>query len=481
MKSIFRYLLFMFFAAALTGCLSDYKSKPVCRVENDRIIFRLDKRWSEQQKREIIGQYELDSNLVARAYLSNGEELIDSILWEYKSLNTFFAELSKPLDNLSGDFLQRNEVLIINDSWIRRPFFDKSEPMVSIINKFRKKSVFKYENGVAQFYLPGHKDASTVYLSGTFNDWSTLQKPMIPCDSGWIILIKLQPGKYLYKYIVNGVWGNDPNNELEEQDEQQRTNSVVFCSNHRFILNDRKEARKVLVTGNFNDWSEHDYSMERNAAGWYLDIYLKEGTYTYKFIADGEWLEDKANPDNREDANGNINSFFEIGEQYLFRLYGYPDADKVILTGSFNGWREDELLMKRDTNCWKLPVAMAPGNYEYKFIVDGKWITDPANPDKTGSGDYTNSFMTFKSNYTFVLGQFEEAKNVYVAGSFNGWSPDSYRMVKKNGKWVLPTFLKPGKFTYKFVVDGKWILDPANELYEANEYGTNNSVLWIER
>jgi hypothetical protein len=30
------------------------------------------------------------------------------------------------------------------------------------------------------------------------------------------------------------------------------------------------------------------------------------------------------------------------------------------------------------------------------------------------------------------------------------------------------------------VVDQKWIIDPTNELWEENEYGTGNSVLWIE-
>jgi len=53
-------------------------------------------------------------------------------------------------------------------------------------------------------------------------------------------------------------------------------------------------------------------------------------------------------------------------------------------------------------------------------------------------------------------------------------------MVKEGGKWILPIYLQQGKYTYKFIVDGKWILDPANKLYEGNEYGTDNSVLWVE-
>ncbi|MBK7096969.1 MAG: glycogen-binding domain-containing protein [Saprospiraceae bacterium] len=52
-------------------------------------------------------------------------------------------------------------------------------------------------------------------------------------------------------------------------------------------------------------------------------------------------------------------------------------------------------------------------------------------------------------------------------------------MLKENGKWNFPVKLKPGKYLYKFVVDGNWIPDPENKFWEENEHGTNNSVLWI--
>ena len=37
-----------------------------------------------------------------------------------------------------------------------------------------------------------------------------------------------------------------------------------------------------------------------------------------------------------------------------------------------------------------------------------------------------------------------------------------------------------GNYEYKFIVDGTWILNPFNKLYEQNEYDTNNSILWID-
>jgi len=124
--------------------------------------------------------------------------------------------------------------------------------------------------------------------------------------------------------------------------------------------------------------------------------------------------------------------------------------------------------------------VLAPGNYEYKFIVDGKWITDPDNPVVDGDGDHRNSVIAVKPNYTFTLKKFPDAKQVLLSGSFNNWADPGYTMLKKNGVWTLPVYLASGKYTYKYVVDGKWILDPDNPQMEDNEYHNGNSVLWIE-
>ena len=53
-------------------------------------------------------------------------------------------------------------------------------------------------------------------------------------------------------------------------------------------------------------------------------------------------------------------------------------------------------------------------------------------------------------------------------------------MVRKGNTWTLPVYLKPGKHLYKFIIDGKWTEDPANDKWEMNDMGTKNSILWIE-
>jgi 1,4-alpha-glucan branching enzyme len=55
-------------------------------------------------------------------------------------------------------------------------------------------------------------------------------------------------------------------------------------------------------------------------------------------------------------------------------------AKEVILMGDFNGWNAKAHLMKKDENgVWKKIVMLTPGRYEYKFLVDGQWRTDPEN------------------------------------------------------------------------------------------------------
>jgi 1,4-alpha-glucan branching enzyme len=299
-------------------------------------------------------------------------------------------------------------------------------------------------------------------------------------DSGWVVTLKLRPGKYSYKYILDGRWIQDPYNKLTEEDTYGGYNSVVYCYNYLFRLTGYPKAKKVILTGSFNNWNEKELRMIRINGSWLMPMYLRQGTHAYKYIVDDIWVTDPTNKLTRPDGSGHFNSVIGLGDSILFRLKGFPNAKNVVLAGNFNAWNPGELFMEKKQNGWQLYYVLGPGNYEYKFIVDGKWITDPANPNTTGEGETMNSFLALKSNYTFKLDKYPNAKTVCLAGSFNDWNPTNFAMVKKDGKWSFPIYLKPGKYTYKFVVDGNWIRDPGNELWENNEYGTGNSIIWIE-
>jgi hypothetical protein len=111
--------------------------------------------------------------------------------------------------------------------------------------------------------------------------------------------------------------------------------------------------------------------------------------------------------------------------------------------------------------------------------VDGRLVADPANPlSSTATG---SSFLVLFPNHTFRLNGFADAREVYLAGDFNRWNPKAFAMKKEGSSWVFPVHLTAGKHLYKFIIDGKWIIDTGNKLWEQNEHGTGNSVIWIDQ
>jgi hypothetical protein len=64
--------------------------------------------------------------------------------------------------------------------------------------------------------------------------------------------------------------------------------------------------------------------------------------------------------------------------------YFDPDAGTVFLAGTFNGWSTTANPMIRDeSGNWTVVMQLSEGKHEYKFVVDGAWITDFDNPNST--------------------------------------------------------------------------------------------------
>jgi 1,4-alpha-glucan branching enzyme len=56
-----------------------------------------------------------------------------------------------------------------------------------------------------------------------------------------------------------------------------------------------------------------------------------------------------------------------------------PDAKSVSVCGDFNGWSVGATPMKRRPNGqWETALELKPGRYQYKFVADGEWLSDPA-------------------------------------------------------------------------------------------------------
>ena len=72
------------------------------------------------------------------------------------------------------------------------------------------------------------------------------------------------------------------------------------------------------------------------------------------------------------------------------------EAKEAILVGDFNSWDLKKHTMKKDDKGrWTKIVTLAPGMYEYKFLVDGQWQNDPNNDQMVA-----NSFGTLNNILT---------------------------------------------------------------------------------
>ena len=67
------------------------------------------------------------------------------------------------------------------------------------------------------------------------------------------------------------------------------------------------------------------------------------------------------------------------------------------------------------------------------------------------------------------------AKEVYLAGEFNSWDPQSMPMKRgKDGIWKARTKPHPGRYEYKLMADEVWIEDLADTEKTGNPFGTKN-------
>ena len=74
-----------------------------------------------------------------------------------------------------------------------------------------------------------------------------------------------------------------------------------------------------------------------------------------------------------------------------------------------------------------------------------------------------------------------QAKSVNVCGTFNEWRTNAGRLTKDyRGIWRVSIQLKPGRYEYRFFVEGQWIDDPRAKKTVANQFGSRNAVLEVK-
>jgi alpha-tubulin suppressor-like RCC1 family protein/uncharacterized protein YjdB len=161
---------------------------------------------------------------------------------------------------------------------------------------------------------------------------------------------------------------------------------------------------------------------------------------------------------------------FIQGGQVLFHYIGNSNVTDVKVFGSFNNWIE--IPLEKQGNVWELQADIGAGEYEYGFKVNGEWVVDPLNRNKTidefgrplsilkvapyatETPIIDNKEVTFTySSYDFngMLELNARTSSVSVIGSFSNWV--EIPLIKQpNNTWALTKTIEPGDYYYSFVV-----------------------------
>jgi 1,4-alpha-glucan branching enzyme len=199
--------------------------------------------------------------------------------------------------------------------------------------------------------------ARQVTLAGNFNNWGGTQgggrydpsiDPMTDVDGDgvWQIVLPLPPGRYQYKFVVDGGvrWEQDPNNPDKGTEAGIENSLIIVPPTVRYDVPERitgtvigggalpsvseiaprelqevvfeleaEGANDVTVAGTFNDWDANAVRLTKGEDGVFrATVEIEPGTYEYKFVVDGTWVEDPANPDTVDDGYGGVNSILTV-------------------------------------------------------------------------------------------------------------------------------------------------------------------------
>ncbi len=131
----------------------------------------------------------------------------------------------------------------------------------------------------------------------------------------------------------------------------------------------------------------------------------------------------------------------------------------------------------------------------YRVVVDGLWMSDPANPDtvvdvhgiplsrfRVPEEGTTKTYPLIDTNgkVTFVYTS-RPNQQVSVAGTFNSWDPFMYPMREvEAGRYERTLYLAPGEYVYHFVVNGTPIHDPGNPSERYDQRGNRFSYFAVK-
>lgn len=170
--------------------------------------------------------------------------------------------------------------------------------------------------GILFTYKPEKEIPEKVMVGGDFDNWRSLHR-MEKGDFGIFAFlynkrdergIVLKEGVYRYRYLIDGIWINDPYSKALLYDSKGTALSFFVLQRPIIIIdynplhlgrNDylfyykNDNAKVVSIVGDFNNWNPYSHLMKKNLAGlWEIVIDIPPGVYFYRFVVDGSYKND---------------------------------------------------------------------------------------------------------------------------------------------------------------------------------------------
>ena len=170
-----------------------------------------------------------------------------------------------------------------------------------------------------------------------------------------------------------------------------------------------------------------------------------------------------------------------VGHMFVYNVLPDVDVTSVTIPGTLvePNWNPAESPALE--NAWQIVVDMTPGTYEYKYVfntTDG-WAGDMCEEGTWGHPDYGNSVDPDNADscngqnaqieieeagphvFRYIVPDGVTVTAVYLAGSFQGWTPGDSPMYETYQLWMD---LEPGTYEYKFHFNGSdWAGNMCND------------------
>ena len=377
-----------------------------------------------------------------------------------------------------------------------------------------------YADGKVTFNLV--TKASVAGIKGAMIEAWSKTVPMEKTSFGFTYSMKVpEPGIYDYGMATGatgGTWEGDPLNGTRKANGGNPvivSNPIVGNGESYVYLPSTEEnldAKVLYKTKEEKTYKEVKFEKAEGYDNLYVATLKEAGTYEYLVkIGDEEAAKDAYN-------------FTEAGNEIVVKKeikkpeftspvldeengkvtfnYWAPDAKEVLLAGSMTSWAAEAVKMKKDeeTGLFSVTLDLSFGSYQYKYVADGAWVTDPANPEtKDGNSAFTfgtlepqvNSetgdvtFTYYVKDYAKTVEKTESVKLMGLTGvtyvDENGkeiaanWDTGLDMAKNKDGNYTITIKNMPaGQYEYKFKANNAtWLKD------KRNPDGDDNSVVTV--